>query len=318
MKLSTLVNYRNLLDELTLDSLRYNANYDLKKITHLVESQVSVNPDINQQLQTQEQTIYKSIDDFQTIVDSLRRELDQQINNMGQQYFVDSYKLYENAMLNETLADVKNRHPNIPDATVDFYCSRIKRYSGWQHPAMIVRPGIEPYFSHMVSCDPLYLVDLKHEMLDPAMSQYNELYQRRLRPYVVNEQGPDKILSRLPDSQFGVILVYNFFNFRPFEVIRTWLAELLDKLKPGGVLIMTINDCDRDKAVMLTEHAYCCYTPGVLVKQLALTLGFELEFEWHDGGPSTWLELRKPGQLTTLRGGQTLAKILPKPIAQSK
>jgi hypothetical protein len=48
-------------------------------------------------------------------------------------------------------------------------------------------------------------------------------------------------------------------------------------------------------------------------------VGFELKFRYDDDtGPSTWIELQKPGTLTSLRGGQALAKILPKPIAESK
>ena len=39
----------------------------------------------------------------------------------------------------------------------------------------------------MVMFDPLYLVDLKHTLLDPAVKKFPEEYQRRLRTYVVNE-----------------------------------------------------------------------------------------------------------------------------------
>ena len=81
---------------------------------------------------------------------------------------------------------------------------------------------------------------------------------------------------------------------------------------------MTFNDCDRAKAVMLVEHHYCCYTPGYLVRELAQSLGYEIAFAWNDQGPTTWLELRRPGERPSLRGGQALAKILPKPIAESK
>jgi hypothetical protein len=63
---------------------------------------------------------------------------------------------------------------------------------------------------------------------------------------------------------------------------------------------------------MLAESNFCCYTPGYLVTQLAETLGYEIRFQWHDGGPSTWLELQRPGKSETLRGGQALAKIMPK------
>lgn len=315
MKLSALINYRNNLKQMNLSNMTKTVEYDLKKVLHVVDNQVIQINHIVTSLQNQEQKIYQDIANFQTTIDNLEKEIDQMINELEKPYFVESYNLYESAIGDETLEDIKFRTPNIPESTVNFYRNRINRYVGWQHAAMILRPGIEPYINDMVSSDPLYLVDLKHNLLEPAVQQYNELYQMRLRTYVVDEKRNEGILNRLPDGQFGVILAFNYFNFRPFEVIRKWLTEILQKLKPGGVLLLTYNDCDRDKAVILAENQFCCYTPGRLVTQLAQTLGFETVFSWHDDGPMTWLELRKPGQLNTLRGGQTLAKILPKPVA---
>jgi hypothetical protein len=106
--------------------------------------------------------------------------------------------------------------------------------------------------------------------------------------------------------------VYNFFEFKPFEIIRKYLTEIYQKLKPGGTLIMTFNDCDRDKAVKLAEQHYACYTPGAMIQPFAATVGYNQIFSWNNNGPTTWLELRKPGALTSLRGGQTLAKIIKK------
>ena len=312
MKLSSLINWRNELSRLSLENMQKTVEGDLKKVLHTVNNQSFSIENFATALAGQEQNIYKSIEDFQSLFANLQVEIDQLIREVQKPYFVNSYNLYENEMTNETVDDLRNRTPNIPDSTVEFYRARISRYIGWQHPAMIVRPAFEPYINDMVSCDPLYLVDVSHELLQPSVQNYNELYQQRLRCYVVNERGSDKMLSRLPDQQFGLILAYNYFNFRPFEMIKQWLTELLQKLKPGGVLLLTFNDCDRDKAVMLVERNFCCYTPGNLVTQLAQTLGFEIIFQWHDDGPSTWLELRRPGTLTTLRGGQALAKIMPK------
>ena len=107
-------------------------------------------------------------------------------------------------------------------------------------------------------------------------------------------------------------MAYNFFEFKPFEIMKRYFVEIFTKLKPGGVLAMTFNDCDRDKGVMLVENHFCCYTPGCLVKELAKSLGFEIEFEWSDQGSTTWIEFKKPGHRQSLRGGQALAKIIPK------
>ena len=315
MKLSSIINYRNELQKLDLRSMEKTVEDELKKVLYLTDNQSVTFGDINSQLRNQEQNIYDSIAQFKFLMSNLSQNLNQLINETEQPYFVESYRLYDEEMNNETVDDVKNRTTKPSESTLNFYRNRIGRYVGWQHPAMIIRPGFECYINDLVSCDPLYLIDTRHELLQPAVSQFNELYQQRLRNYVVNERSHENILASLPDSQFGLILAYNFFNFRPFEIIKQWLTEILSKLKPGGVLLMTFNDCDRDKAVMLVEKHFCCYTPGRLVTQLAETLGYQVVFQWHDNGPTTWLEIRKPGTLTTVRGGQTLAKILPKPVA---
>jgi SAM-dependent methyltransferase len=312
MKLSELINYRNELLKLDFDPMVKTVEGDLQKVLYLAGNQPMVIENYLQRFADDKKNIDQSIDNFRNSLRGFIDELNQIIAEVEQPYFSDSYRLYENEISNETQADIKNRVPNLPSSTVDFYKSRISRYIGWQHATMILRPGFEPYVNEMVACDPVYLVDIKHELLEPAVSQFNEVYQKRLRTYVVNENSTEKMLGRLPDSQFGVILAYNYFSFRPLEIIKKWLVEFLEKLKPGGVLILSFNDCDRDKAVMLVERRFCCYTPGNMLKELAQSLGYEILFQWHDDGPSTWLELKKPGTLSTIRGGQTLAKIMPK------
>jgi hypothetical protein len=73
---------------------------------------------------------------------------------------------------------------------------------------------------------------------------------------------------------------------------------------------MTFNDCDNEKAVRLAETYYACYTPGKMVREIASRIGYEIYFNWNDSVPTTWLELQKPGTLTSIRGGQALAKIV--------
>ena len=318
MKLSTLVNYRNELRKLDLQPMKKNVKDQVDKVIYLAGTHPATEFDYTQALTKKNQQIHESVHEFENLIGTLKQDVDKLIAQIEHPYFVDSYNLYENDFANETMDDLIFRHPQLTESTVQYLKARISRYNSWQHPAIILRPGVENYINDMVACDPLYLVDVQHELLTSAVTQYNEIYQHRLRTYVVDERGENNMLHRLPDSQFGVILAYNYFNFRPFEVIKKWLSEMLVKLKPGGMVLMTFNDCDSDKAVMLVEQKYCCYTPGHLIIQLAHTLGFEIVFKWSDGGPWTWLELQRPGILTSNRGGQALAKILPKPIAKSK
>jgi SAM-dependent methyltransferase len=312
MKLSDLINYQTELANMSAVSVRQQADIDLEKISYLVAHQSIQLAEHAKTLQLKRQEIHQAFSVFETNLNELKVELKQLIATTEKPWFAESYRLYEQEMIHETTEYILNRRPEITAETEQFYRTRIVRYNSWQHPAMIIRPGKETYINELVASDPLYLVDESHELLVPAMSQFNELYQQRLRPYTINERNSDKILEKLPDGQFGLVFAYNFFNFRPFELIRKYLTEVYEKLRPGGMLVMTFNDCDRAKGVMLVEQHFCCYTPGYLVRELAQSLGYKVTFSWSDQGPGTWLELQKPGNFVSLRGGQALAKIIPK------
>lgn len=311
MKLSELVAFKNELDQLSALPAQQAADIEINKISHLVESFPLTVPYSDQVNQRQLAVAQKFIE-LENQLNELKQLTKKQIEDIERPCFAESYRLYEEEMIFETVEYILNRRPVISAETEDFYRARISRYTNWKYPAMIIRPGLESYIDHMVACDPLYLVDEKYDLLAPTLDQHNEVYRRRLRPYVINERQDGEILTQLPVGQFGLIFAYNFFNFRPLEVIRRYLVELYQKLRTGGVLIMTINDCDRNKGVMLVEQHFACYTPGNMIIDLAKSIGFEVEFIWTDDGPSTWLELRRPGELTSLRGGQTLAKVIPK------
>jgi hypothetical protein len=164
----------------------------------------------------------------------------------------------------------------------------------------------------MVGFDPLYLVDIRYELFQPSLDKFNSLYQNRLRTHIVTENLNEDILTNIPNNQFGFCLAYDYLNYRPFEIIKKYLIEMYQKLKSGGTFILTFNDCDKASAVELAEKNERPYTPGNLIKSLAISLGYEIVFTDTTDEASTWLELRKSGTLTSLRGGQTLARILPK------
>jgi hypothetical protein len=94
------------------------------------------------------------------------------------------------------------------------------------------------------------------------------------------------------------------------EIIQIYLKELYNKLKPGGLLSMTFNDCDRDGGVKLAERNFMCYTPSQAVYDFAKDLGFETQEIFRIDSATTWVELSKPGHLESLKGGQSLAKMV--------
>jgi len=318
MKLSDLVAYKMQLDKLSTRSAQREIELDLGKITHLVGTQSIQLSNFKQQLDAQYNEITQHIDQFEHQLDQLKHAVKLQIELEEKYWFQESYRLYDQEMRNDSAKHILDRRPVLDQDTENLLRARIQNYVDWQHPGMIIQPGLEKFIDDIVGFDPLYLVAQQHDLLVPAFDRFPEEYQRRLRLYTVREDVDQEILEKIPVGQIGFCLVYNFFEFKPFEIVRKYLTEIYQKLKPGGTLIMTFNDCDRDKAVKLAEQHYACYTPGAMIQQFADTVGYNQIFSWNNNGPTTWLELRKPGALSSLRGGQTLAKIVHKSVAESK
>ena len=130
---------------------------------------------------------------------------------------------------------------------------------------------------------------------------------------MINEDH-EQILGSLPNDQFGLIFAYNYFNFKPMELIRRYLTEAYQKLRSGGTLIMTYNNCDRAHGVALVEQKFMCYTPGSEIVKIAESAGFDVTYQHTGLADLSWIELQRPGEIVSLRGGQTLARI----VARSK
>jgi len=116
----------------------------------------------------------------------------------------------------------------------------------------------------------------------------------------------------LPDDQLGFVMAWNFFHYKPFEVIKQYLTEVYKKLRPGGVFAFSINDGDLAGGVANAERMFMCYTPGSMIMSISERIGFSIELRHELDRAVTWIELQRPGERSSLRGGQALASIIPK------
>lgn len=306
MKLSELVNYRNQLDALSTVKAQEFTEFELGIFTDLIDD-----PELDENLNT----ITQSFNEFNNSIRRIKQDLKLAIEAAEQPWFLESYRLHEEEIhthpVEHTLDFCAQAHESVKSVIE----SRLHLYNGWHHAAMFIRPAREKFVEQLVSFDPLYLLDLSPELLAPCVAQFSPAYQNRLRQYTIEDVFSQTYLEKIPNNQFALCVAYMYFDYRPFEVLKQYFAEIYQKLKPGGVLAFTFNDCDYAGAVKLVEQHFRCYTPGYLVTELAQTLGFEIVYSWHEpDGAITWLELRKPGKLESLKGGQTLAKILPKQL----
>jgi len=313
MKLSDIVGYKNLLNSLTCLESKAMINKELGPSLHAVLTGLLTSPEKGQLLCKNLADIHSQIDVYIQTLDSIKDDVQQLINNAEPDYLNESFRLYSEEMVNDSTVHILNRRLAITPETDEFIKNRISIYSDWQHPGIILRPGIESWITNLVGLDPLYLVDEREELVSPALRRFNAEYQRRLRTYEVNEQDKAPIFKDLPDGQFSFCFAYNFFHYKPISIFSRYIEEAFTKLKPGGVFALTFNDGDRAGGVELAERNFMVYTPWHMIKSIAEKTGYEiLRYDQLDHA-TTWVEIKKPGELTSLRGGQSLARLVAKP-----
>ena len=305
MPLSDIVLVKTQLDKLSSIPIQKVAVHSLNEITQL-----------SNRLNDTKRTIEQAFDNFEHELDQVKLGIKKDIEESEKHWFQESYKSYKEVIEWELSEDpdtiFKIRKGYVED--MELLRSRLRLYVDWKYAAIIIHPGKEEFIEDMVGFDPLYIIDVKHDLLLSALGKFPEQYQNRLRSYTITEDFYKDILDKIPDSQFGLCLAYNYLNYRPFEMIKKYLIEIYQKLKPGGTFILTFNDCDKTSAVKLVEKNERPYTPGHLIKSLARSLGYQIVYTDNTDQASTWLELRKPGELTSIKGGQSLAEIVSKPL----
>lgn len=311
MKLSQVVKYYNLLHSKSLDS-------DYATLLHAVESTVLTIANqpiqvhhLTKELQTGLEQIQSSVTGFALTVEKLKQELQLMIREHEVKMYDITTERYSREQYWENLEYLQTRKISATNESKELLRNKIRLHSDWRAPGMILRPGLENFVEDMVPLDPLYLVDRHQELLDPAINNFTPEYRRRLRSYCITDSDPAvPIFGQLPQNQFGFIFAYNYFNYRPVEIIDRYIEEFYTLLRPGGTVIFTYNECDVAHGVSLAE-TFMSYTPGHRIQAAIEKTNFEIVKNQVGPYDVAWFELRKPGTITSLRGGQTLAEIIP-------
>jgi len=189
---------------------------------------------------------------------------------------------------------------------------RIRQYGDWHYPGLQLNTREKQWIDCMITCDPLYLVGENIDQLNDVIKDYPKQYQDRLRLYTVDQFG------ELPQEQFGFILCWNLFEYCTITEIEPYLNSVYNLLRPGGVFMFSYNNCDVVSSAKSTESEIFNYNTVRAMQAACEKTGYEvLSFE--DGGVehwkspyTSWAEIKKPGELSTVKAHQALGKILPK------
>jgi SAM-dependent methyltransferase len=143
------------------------------------------------------------------------------------------------------------------------------------------------------------------EFLESANSQFPGPYQNRLRKYPLKDHD----LSALPQNQFGFVFSWGHFNYVSLDTITQVLKQLTGILRPGGVFMFSYNDGDTPAGAGMAENFAQTYIPKSLLVPTCLSLGYEVTKETFFDPNISWLEIKRPGELSTIKAHQAMGKI---------
>ena len=312
MNLVELVKYREALERLARKSLSKNVAEDFLDIDRDLQTVDIDFNDLKSQITDEIKSVYKSLNRIETLIADYLDQYKDFYESTLAPYYALSHSFYE-ASKQDTPDYIFERDSNKKliddDSTRRMLEERIKHYTNWKWPGVQIRPLGGEFTQTLAPCDPLYLADTHNDLFQQVKEMWTPEYQRRLRYYVFDEHLDDPLCS-LPESQIGIVFAVNFFNFRSMEIIQRYLRSFKRILRPGGVAMFTYNNCDLSKSVdLFANKSYYCFTPGGALRQMCIQEGFEVICSFDADFGASWLEIRKPGKIDSLRGGQNLAQI---------
>jgi hypothetical protein len=164
------------------------------------------------------------------------------------------------------------------------------------------------YSNMLVANDPLYFYDVKEELIKTVTNHFNDIYSRRIRLYTD--------LSKLPQRQFGFIFSWNLFNFASISIIDEYFHKIFDLLRPGGVVMFSYNNCDIVESAHLADIRYMSFVSKRNLTNLLKQIGYEIIASYDEPNqepPSipivSWMEIRRPGKLETVKIKQVMGVV---------
>lgn len=232
-------------------------------------------------------------------------EIDHKISELSSKFFAANYQL---ELSLDIPTERSQRLKQYTSTTHDILVSRIRNYSNWHFPALEIGPGDGIWTPELVENDPLYIADVRPEYLEETLKKFNPVYQNRIRPYLIPFDDSEN-LSCLPQNQFGFVVSINVFDYFSFDKIRRYLTSVYDVLRPGGVFLFTYGNCDRREIAELAEKGAVGYMPKSLLIAFCETRGYEVLDSFDLDQTVSWIEIRKPGDLKTVKAHQAMGEI---------
>lgn len=300
LNLAKLVRIKNFVENLKISKIQ-NTIDAIKDNLNLVEEDLSIYAQ-NFDPDTLLAPIEQGFEQVTANVDAMIAKIDNDIDNVTRDYHSRGYKIggfYATARTD--MPGELSRILDISDTTKDLVVGIVSKYISWEYPVLEIGPGTGDWTKHLVGGEPLYLVDINPEFFDSVKERFTPEFQRRICCYWIDDPKVDADLSRLPVGQIGFVFSWNTFNYLTLDIVDAYLGEIMRVLKPGGVAMFSYNNAERYQCAINVDIGFMSYVPKRLLLELINKHGFEVLSLQDFDEQISWVEIKKPGHLKTIK-----------------
>lgn len=253
--------------------------------------------------------IESKLNDFSQSIIQTTSRIDTEVTALTQGYHTRGYKIngYTATNRSDYTGEMARIMPMRADS-IELVASQISKYVDWKYPGLEIGPGDGTWTPRLVACEPLYLVDIHQQSLDSTVIRFGSEYQKRLCTYVTSETS----LKMLPQNQIGFVFSWNVFNYLTLDLIDSYLSNIFEVLRPGGVAMFSYNNAERYHCARNVEIGFMSYVPKKLLLDLVKKHCFELLSSQDIDDYVSWIEIRKPGELSTIKAHSPMGIIMSK------
>ena len=257
--------------------------------------------DLNLDLQRMHTSLTINHNKYSELIDRINQAITAESNK----FFNYNYKI---ELKYDAVEEVRTvRVMPLSDEVHSDILNKIRIYTNWKYPALEIGCRDGEWTKYLIAADPLYIVDHFREFIESATQDFTDSYRNRIRTYLIQEHD----MSALPQNQMGFVFCWNFLNYRSLDTLKEYLKEVKNLLRPGGVFMFSYNDGDRPGGAGMAEAFFMSYIPRSMLVPLCESLGFEIIADEARDQSISWLEIRKPGTLETVKAHQVLGEIKP-------
>jgi hypothetical protein len=102
------------------------------------------------------------------------------------------------------------------------------------------------------------------------------------------------------------------------DVIKKYLTSFFTLIRPGGTVMFSYNNCDYIEGVELAEQGQQSYAPKRHILKMLEEIGYEILYTYDLDNIDplvkkiSWIEARKPGELSTVKAHSVLGAVYPR------